>query len=83
MSKEFKAPRSVAEIQKEYAQFCTRAGHLQYQIHAFAKDLEVLNDSIRDLNFEAMASQKAEEEAKAAQAKEASPPSAPAAPVSN
>lgn len=64
-----KKHRTVQEIQNEYAQLCTRAGHLQYQVYTFAKDLEIVNATLRDLNVEAAASQQAEEEAK----KEAAP----------
>lgn len=45
--------RTLEEIQTEYAQLCTQAGHLQYQILASSENLKTLNDKIRMLNFEA------------------------------
>jgi hypothetical protein len=45
--------KTLDDITKEYAEGCTKAGHLQYQIHVLSKDLEVLNGVLRDLNFEA------------------------------
>lgn len=58
--------RKVEEIQAEYTQLCCKAGHTQYQISAMQKDLNMINDALRDLNFEAAAAPaKAAEEAKA------------------
>lgn len=54
---EEKPKRTVAEIQQEYGQLCTRAGHVQYQLHAHSKDLELINQTLRDLNFEAASAQ--------------------------
>lgn len=66
-----KDPRPVQEIQQEYTNLCTRAGHTQYQISTLQKDLAILNDSLRDLNAEASASQQAAEASKAAEAPKA------------
>lgn len=57
MAKEFKTPRTLQAIQQEYGVLCARAGQVQYQQYALAKDLEALNDALRDLNFEAAAAQ--------------------------
>jgi hypothetical protein len=65
MAENEKKPRSVSEIQGEYASLCTRAGDLQYRIFTFTKDLELLNQTLKDLNFEAAASRAAEVKAKA------------------
>lgn len=65
MSEEKKA-RTVAEISQEYQGLCTRSGHLQYQINTMQKDLDLLNSTMRDLNFEAAAVQQKEAAAKAA-----------------
>lgn len=59
MSQEQKKPRSLSEIQSDYQNLCLKAGHVQYQIFALQKDLDLINDSLRDLNLEA-ASVKAE-----------------------
>ena len=57
-----KKQRTFDEIQAEYASLCTRAGHIQYQVFALNKDLELLNNTLRDLNLEgATAKQKADE----------------------
>jgi hypothetical protein len=57
MSEIKKPARSVSDIQDEYSKLCFKAGHLQYQISALSKDLELLNSTMRDLNFEAAAAQ--------------------------
>lgn len=49
--------RSIEEIQQAYQQACVRAGHLQYQVFALSQELEVVNQSLRDLNLEAAAVQ--------------------------
>lgn len=50
-----KAPRTFTDIQNEFGALCARAGHLQYQIFTFKKDLELINGQVRDLNLEAAA----------------------------
>lgn len=50
---EEKKERTLNDVQGEYNRGCLRAGHLQYQILTLQKDLSVLNDTLRDLNFEA------------------------------
>lgn len=50
---ENKEPRTVEIIHKEYSAVCSQAGHIQYQIFTLKKDLEILNQQARDLNFEA------------------------------
>ncbi len=65
--------RTVAEISAEYSQGCTKAGHLQYQISAMSKDLDTLNQTLRDLNFEAASAQQKEAEAAKAPAEEPKP----------
>lgn len=56
--------RTVKEIQHQYAELCTRAGHIQYQIHALSRDLDLVNDTLREINLEAFEAQKVEDEAK-------------------
>ncbi len=51
------APRSFADIQQEFTNTCARAGHLEYQVFTFKKDLEILNNKMRELNLEAAAAQ--------------------------
>ena len=63
MSEE-KAPRTAERIQQDFENLSARAGHCQYQIYIFEKDLELLNEQIRDLNFE-MAKLRASEAPKA------------------
>ena len=45
--------RTIEQIKTEYADLCARAGHLQYQVFTHTKDLELVNNALRDLNFEA------------------------------
>ena len=63
--------RTLNDVQQEYVNLCTRAGDLQYKIQAFKKDLEVLNNQLRELNFEAVKIQ--QEEAAAKKAEESKP----------
>lgn len=56
--------RTFETVQTEYQQLALRSGHIQYQLHALTKDLALLNDQMRDLNFEG-AKIKGEEEKKA------------------
>lgn len=53
MSEVAKSPRAVSDIQSDYQNLCLKAGHIQYQIFALSKDLELVNSSLRDLNLEA------------------------------
>lgn len=63
--KETKAqPRTVVEIQQEYGQLCAKAGQLQYTIHVTKDDLAQVNNRLKDLNFEYVAAQRSEQEAK-------------------
>jgi uncharacterized coiled-coil DUF342 family protein len=52
--------RTIDEIRKEYTDLCLKAGHTQYQIDTLTKDLGVINNTLRDLNFEAASVQAAE-----------------------
>jgi hypothetical protein len=67
---EKKEARTLEQIQQEYQNMCLRAGHKQYQIFALQKELDVLNEEIRNLNFEAASLQAkaSEEQPKPAQA---------------
>lgn len=47
--------RTIEDIQKEYSVLAARSGQLQYQVFTLKKDLELLNNQMRDLNFEAAA----------------------------
>ena len=52
MSEE-KKKRTVDEIRSEYGRICTQAGHIQYQMSALETDLSLLNEQLKQLNFEA------------------------------
>lgn len=65
MSESEKKVRTVPEIQNEYQGLCLRAGHLNYQIYALSKDLDMVQNSLRDLNIEAATAQAAEKAAAA------------------
>lgn len=60
---ETKAKRTISEIQTEYQNLCLKAGHLQYQVYTFSKDLEMVNKELRDLNLEAAATKASEAKA--------------------
>ncbi len=55
MSESNKSHRSIEEIQKDYQNLCLKAGHVQYQVVTLKKDLEMMNEQLRDLNLEAAA----------------------------
>lgn len=65
MSESEKKAREMSDVQQEYQSLCVKAGHLQYQIFALNKDLELVNEALKSLNLEAAsmhaAAQKAEE----------------------
>lgn len=56
--------RDVNAIRGEYTQLCAKAGHLQYQIKVLSDDLDMVNNTLRDLNFEAAAAAQKADEAK-------------------
>jgi len=47
--------RELNEIQNEFQNVCAKAGHAQYQIEVFKKELDGLNKRLLDLNKEAHA----------------------------
>ena len=55
-----KAPRPLAELQREYGSLCAKAGELQYKIDVQKADLALINGQLRDINFEALAAQEVE-----------------------
>jgi hypothetical protein len=57
MSDQNKETRTLQDIQNQYTGLCNKAGHLNYQIRTFEKDLELIYSTLRDLNFEAAALQ--------------------------
>lgn len=59
--------RSIPEIQQEYQNLCLKAGHLQYQVFTHERDIDMINNELRDLNLE-VAAAKAEEAKEAASA---------------
>ena len=60
------APRTKVEIEREYANICSRLGHCTYQIGVLGKDADLMQSTLRDLNLEAAAVAKLEAEATAA-----------------
>lgn len=68
---EFKAPRSVPEIQAEYNQLAGAAGDLSFQLAQNEENLQRVHEGMAILHKEArMAQQKAEAEAKLKAAEE-------------
>lgn len=63
--------RTLQQIQQEFTALCTKAGHLEYQCATYQKDIDILQEQMRNLNFEAAALQGHEmaQKAKAAQEK--------------
>lgn len=79
MSNAPKPPRTTQAIQQDYQNLAFRAGNLQYEIKEKNKDLDMINSSMRDLNFEFIAAKKTEDAVAAAKAE--TPPPAPADPA--
>ena len=48
-----KKPRTLQDIQLEYQNACLKAGQMQYQKAMLEEDLNLLNSTIKDINFEA------------------------------
>lgn len=61
-------PRSLDEINKDYAELCARAGESQYKVKIEQERLEQLNSALKNLNAEGAARQKLNSEAKASEA---------------
>lgn len=59
--------KTYQDLQMEYTALCNKAGHLQYQIFGYQKDLDLINNELRELNFKAAAVQ-AREQQKSAEA---------------
>jgi len=45
--------RTLKEVEQEFSNLLVKSGHLQYQIKVLSDDLNVLNEQIKELNFEA------------------------------
>ncbi len=58
---EQKAPRSLVELQQEYARLCANAGQMQYQIFDLQKNLDLVNEQLREVNLEASTVKQSEE----------------------
>jgi predicted RNase H-like nuclease (RuvC/YqgF family) len=56
-AEEPKKERTMQDIQQEFTALCTKAGHLDYQVFTYKKDIEILQNQMRELNFEAAALQ--------------------------
>ena len=80
MSETTKPARTIEQVQQEFNQACLRAGHLEYTIYTNKKDLELLNQTIRNLNFEAASIQAANQKAAAEAAAPAPAPTLAAVP---
>lgn len=54
--------RTKEDIAREYSNLCTKAGHAAYQVATIQKDIDLMQATMRDLNLEAAAADKAEAE---------------------
>ncbi len=64
-------PKTYQELRNEFTQLCAKAGSVQYQIYAFQRDLEQLNNALRDINITGAQMLKAEQAAAAQSTAEA------------
>lgn len=51
---------TIESLQNSYSQLCTKAGHLNYQIGIFSKELASLNAQMEEINHKAAALKAAE-----------------------
>lgn len=58
-----KKERALKDVEAEYHNLVYKAGTLQYQVNVLSADLNLVNDQIKELNFEA-AKLKSEEKLK-------------------
>ncbi len=58
-----KPPRTKVEIEQDYGRLCSRLGHATYQVHVLTRDIELMQNTLRDLNLEAASVAKLEAEA--------------------
>lgn len=65
-----KEPRALEVIQQEYNNLAFKSGNLQYELVCKHKDLDALNDQMRELNFEYIAAKNKEEADKKAQSEQ-------------
>ena len=56
---ENKSDRTVAQVQEDYFRTAAQAGEAQFKMSRIAKDLELLNKRLLDLNWEAVSIQAA------------------------
>lgn len=61
-----KEARTLNQVGSEYQNLCVKAGNTQYQIVTLQKDLDIMNQALRDLNNEAFQLQQDEKAANAA-----------------
>lgn len=47
--------KTVSDLQQEYTQLCSKAGHLSYQIYTLKAELNAVQDTLRSINLEAAA----------------------------
>lgn len=45
--------RTLADLQQEYSQLCSTAGHLEYQIFALQSELDSVNNALQSISLEA------------------------------
>lgn len=68
-----KPKRTFQMCAEEFTKLCNKAGELSYQINVLKKDLEMVTNTMRDLNIEASQLKQAEDEANAKAAAAAAP----------
>lgn len=52
--------KSVEQITKEFSELCLRAGNLQFEIELKQKDLSMINEELKSLNFQYMEAKNAQ-----------------------
>lgn len=55
-------PRELPEIESDYGRLVSQAGQAQYQVFVYTEDLKRINENLRNLNYEAAARNKLNEQ---------------------
>lgn len=64
-------PRTMEEIQKDYSELIGKVGQAQYQVFAYQREVDSLNNQLLNVNLEAKARNELDAKAKADAPKEA------------
>lgn len=56
-------PKSLEDLGTDYRRLCMKAGDLQYKVYLAQRDLDQVNEQLREIGFEALRAKQAAESA--------------------